>query len=191
MVEKLQQLQEEPEEEEEADGPGTAPDWTQVDQDQARALWDWLLEWCQNILWPTYAEEVWKPRWYRHQRLRIELTWLCAYWYWSYEPKSPPTRAAEWHARWWPYVEKVMREELSRCGYVSENLREPRHAYPVDVKDADGNLVQQAPYSGDDFADDELFASVERHIARRPTAEEKKERAAAKKAARKTAKSSN
>lgn len=135
--------------------PGTAPDWTKVDQVEARKLWDWLLEWCQSVLWPTYAGQVWRPCWYRHQRVRIELTWLCANWHWSYEPTAPPTRAAEWHARWWPHVEQVMKRELAQCGYRTERLRDPKHPVP-----------NERPLN--DFADDEIFDKIEVHIASRP-----------------------
>ncbi|OEV12475.1 hypothetical protein [Streptomyces nanshensis] len=140
-------------------GPGTAPDWTTVDREEARELWDWLLKWCGKVLHPTYALNVWRPCWYRHQRLRVELTWLCAYWHWAYQPTAPPTRAAEWHQRWWPHVEQVMRRELARCGHASDII-EPKHTVPADQ---DQN----------DFEDGELMELVEQDIARRPAPEEK------------------
>jgi hypothetical protein len=157
-VDKLQTQEEESGD----DGPGTAPDWTSVDQDQARELWDWLLEWSQNKLYPMYALEVWRPCWYRHPRIRVELTWLCAYWHWSYEKTAPPTRAAEWHARWWPHVEGIMVKQLARCGHADEDRGDLKHEVPADQAE-------------DDFMDsaEQLREFVEAHIARRPPAEKK------------------
>lgn len=164
VVVAVQELQAEPEEEEEQEGPGTAPDWTSLDKEQCEELWDWLLTWCGKILLPVYARDVWRPCWYRHQRLRIQLTWLCAYWHWSYQKTAPPTRAAEWHTRWWPAVEKFMAKELQDCGYASESLREPLHAIPHDGGDA---------LAYDDFADHGLTDWVAKDIARRPDPEKK------------------
>ncbi|MEU5547178.1 hypothetical protein AB0G85_33180 [Streptomyces sioyaensis] len=174
VVAVIQQMQAEPEEEP-SDGPGTAPNWNDVNQDQARELWDWLTSWCQNVLWPTYAQSVWKPCWYRHQQVRIQLTWLCAYWHWAYEQHAPPTRAAEWHVRWWPHVEQVLKKELKECGYPSDNLPKPRHPVPVPVADS---AAPPAPFSIDDFVDHRFFERVEKDIARRPEAEKKDEAAA-------------
>ncbi|MFJ8855211.1 hypothetical protein [Streptomyces sp. NPDC102437] len=158
----VQELQAEPEEAEEPEGPGTAPDWTNLDKKQCRELWEWLLTWCGKVLLPVYAGDVWRPCWYRHRQLRIQLTWLCAYWHWSYEKTAPPTRAAEWHTRWWPAIEKYMKEELKDCGYVSESLREPVHV----ITDDDGLTY-------DDFADHGLTEWKEADIARRPDPEKK------------------
>ncbi|MFJ2561264.1 MULTISPECIES: hypothetical protein [Streptomyces] len=159
-VQKLQEKEEEPEPE----GPGTAPNWTNLDKEQCQELWDWLLTWCGKILLPVYAREVWRPCWFRHQQLRIQLTWLCAYWHWSYEKTAPPTRAAEWHMRWWPAIEKFMKDELKECGYVSESLRDPVHEIPQDGDDA---------LAYDDFADHGLMDWVAKDVARRPDPPEK------------------
>jgi hypothetical protein len=161
----LRQLTSEPVEEEESDGPGTAPNWIGADQQQARELWDWLLDWCQNILWPVWGQEVWKPCWYRHQTVRIQLTWLCAMWHWAYEKHAPPTRAAEWHLRWWPGVRDFMKAELNRCGYRSDNLPNPEHEVPVPNPDPTGS---QPAYLITDFADDRILERVQKDIDRRP-----------------------
>lgn len=160
-VEKLQAK----DEEEEPEGPGTAPDWTNLDKEQCRELWDWLLLWCGKILLPVYARGVWRPCWFRHQQLRIQLTWLCAYWHWSYEKTAPPTRAAEWHVRWWPAIEKFMKDELKECGYVSDSLRDPLHEIPQHGDDA---------LEYEDFADHGLTAWVDADVARRPDPEKKR-----------------
>ncbi|MGO4417196.1 hypothetical protein AB4Z54_00065 [Streptomyces sp. MCAF7] len=160
-VQKLQETEEDPEPE----GPGTAPDWTSLDKEQCQELWDWLLTWCGKVLHPVYAREVWRPCWFRHQQLRIQLTWLCAYWHWSYEKTAPPTRAAEWHMRWWPAIEKFMKDELKECGYVSESLRDPVHEIPQHGDDA---------LDYDDFADHGLMDWVAKDVARRPDPPKKK-----------------
>jgi hypothetical protein len=164
IVEAVEKLQ--PVDEDSADGPGTAPDWTQVDQEEARELWEWLLKWCGGVLYPMYGSPVWRPCWYRHPQLRVELTWLCAYWFWAYEKTAPPTRAAEWHSRWWPHVKKVMQEELAQCGHdAGDPDRVMKHAVPPEQ-------------SENDFVDsqEQLDAVVEAHIARRPAPEKKKDK---------------
>ena len=163
ITEVIAQMMAEPQEEEE-EGVGTSPNWVGADQEQARLLWDWLVEWCQNTYWPLYARPngVWKPCWFRHQRLRIQLTWLCANWHWGYEPKAPPTRAGEWHLRWWPEVEKIINKELAKCGPASDSNPSPVHEYPVPTP---GELP---PYTMDDFADDGILAFMEKDIGRRP-----------------------
>lgn len=163
VVVAVQDLQAEPEEE--PDGPGTAPNWADLDKEQCQELWDWLLTWCGKILLPVYAADVWRPCWFRHQQLKIQLTWLCAYWHWAYEKTAPPTRAAEWHMRWWPGVKKVMEGELKECGYVSESLRDPLHSIPEHGDDA---------LTYDDFADHGLMELVAADVARRPDPEKKR-----------------
>ncbi|MFD8026132.1 hypothetical protein ACFV6G_37675 [Streptomyces lavendulae] len=160
----VQELQDKGEEEE-PEGPGTAPNWVELDKEQCQELWDWLLTWCGKILLPVYASEVWRPCWFRHQQLKIQLTWLCAYWHWAYEKAAPPTRAAEWHTRWWPAVKKVMQDELKDCGYVSDSLREPFHEIPQHGDDA---------LAYDDFADHGLLDLVAKDVARRPDPEKKR-----------------
>ncbi|MFF0430322.1 hypothetical protein ACFYUJ_38920 [Streptomyces sp. NPDC004520] len=149
----------EEEEEEESEGPGTAPDWRSVDKEQCRELWDWLCNWCSRVLLPVYAQEVWKPCWYRHAPLRIQLTWLCAYYEWSYEKHAPPTRAAEWHMRWWPSMEKVIKKELANCGHAGD-VHDPVHEIP-------GEMAYE------EFADGGLAEWIDRDVARRPDPEKK------------------
>ncbi|MFI9031143.1 hypothetical protein [Streptomyces sp. NPDC053560] len=170
VVAAVQHMQAEPEEEEEPDWPGTTPNWTdELDQDQARELWDWLTKWCQNILWPIYAERVWKPCWYRHARLRMELTALCANWHWAYTKNAPPTRVSEWHARWWPHAERVLREELKDCGLPREDLPAPKHPVPAPLRPTKENPRPPAPpFTAEDFADHKFLERVEKDIARRP-----------------------
>ncbi|MFI5987099.1 hypothetical protein ACIBEA_40320 [Streptomyces sp. NPDC051555] len=175
----IQQMQAEPEEEEPEkeveNWPGTAPNWTDdLDQEQARALWDWLTEWCQNKLWPIFAQPVWKPCWYRHTKLRIELTSLCANWYWSYDKKAPPTRSAEWLARWWPHVERILKEELNDCGLPRDGLQRPKHPVPVPVQATADNPTPAPPaFTVNDFADPAFFEWVEGNISKRRPAEAK------------------
>ncbi|MEU3084086.1 hypothetical protein ABZ697_27705 [Streptomyces albidoflavus] len=163
LVVAVQELQEE-EEEVAPEGPGTAPNWVELDKEECQELWDWLLTWCGKVLLPVYAADVWRPCWFRHTQLKIQLTWLCAYWHWAYEKTAPPTRAAEWHSRWWPAVMKVMKDELKECGYISESLRDPVHVIQQEGDDA---------LSYDDFADHGLLAYVAADVARRPDPEKK------------------
>ncbi|WP_274036743.1 hypothetical protein [Streptomyces sp. MMBL 11-1] len=161
VTEAVQKLQAKAEEEE-PEGPGTAPDWTNLDKEQCRELWDWLNTWCSKVLLPVYAPDAWRPCWYRHTELKFQLTWLCAYWHWAYEKTAPPTRAAEWHVRWWPAVLTFMKKELAECGYVDpEKLRDPLHVIPADD-------------SLDDFADSGLLEWMDRDIERRPDPEKKR-----------------
>ena len=169
VVEAVRKIQEDPQEEEAPDWPGTTPNWMDdLDQEQARILWDWLTEWCQNKLWPFYAQHVWKPCWYRHPRLRIELTSLCANWYWSYSKGAPPTRVSEWHARWWPHVEKVLKEELKNCGMPRDDLKNPKHPVPVPIRPTEAEPNPPKPaYTESDFVDPGFLGLVEKDIARR------------------------
>ncbi|MFF5893961.1 hypothetical protein ACFY72_35105 [Streptomyces globisporus] len=173
VVEAVRQIQADPEEEEAPDWPGTTPNWMDdLDQEQARVLWDWLTEWSQNKLWPFYAQKVWKPCWYKHPRLRIELTSLCANWYWSYTKGAPPTRVSEWHARWWPHVEKVLREELRNCGIPRDDLKKPKHPVPAPAVPTEATPNPPAPpWTEWDFAEPGFLAAVEKDIARRPAPE--------------------
>lgn len=160
VAEQVQKLQDAAEAaEEESDGPGTAPDWRNLDKEQCRELWDWLCNWCSRVLLPVYAQEVWRPCWYRHQQVRIQLTWLAAYYEWSYEKTAPPTRAAEWHMRWWPSIEKFLKKELQKCGH------------PGDVHDPLHEIAPDLAY--EDFADDGLAAWIDKDVARRPDPEKK------------------
>lgn len=165
IVEEVSKLQPPEEEEEESKGPGTAPNWAAVDQEQAKVLWEWLIEWCATVLHPMYALDVWRPCWYAHPRLRIELTWLCAYWHWAYEKTAPPTRAAEWHARWWTHVRDVMKRELANCGHQVPD-RKMEHVVPDTQDEAD-------------FSDDDMRPYVAEHVARRPLPKKKKKQPAA------------
>ena len=169
VVAVVQQIQEGPQEEEEVeDWPGTTPNWRDdLDQEKARVLWDWLIEWCQNTLWPFYAQSVWLPCWYKHPRLRIELTALCANWYWSYQKGAPPTRVMEWHARWWPHVEKVLKEELKNCGLPHDG-KKLKHPVPVPaVPTEEDPAPEPPPYTAEDFADPGFLAAVDRDVERR------------------------
>ncbi|MFE9334916.1 hypothetical protein [Streptomyces sp. NPDC006925] len=169
VVEAVGQLMADPEEEPPPEWPGTTPNWTDdLDQDQARELWDGLTEWCQNTLWPIYARPVWRPCWYLHKRLVIELTALWRNYEWSYEDKAPPTRVSEWHARWWPHVEKVLEKELSNCGMPRDGLPKPRHPVPVPVQPTmENENPPPPPFTESDFVDHRFFERVEKDIARR------------------------
>ncbi|MFJ8957337.1 hypothetical protein ACIRO1_45330 [Streptomyces sp. NPDC102381] len=162
IMAKIEKLEEKPKEEQ---APPT-PDWTTADQDRARELWDWLIKWCRETLYPMYAREYWRPCWYEHPQLRIQLTWLAHFHDWSREPKAPPTRAAEWHARWWPFVRdsvlgpSVPNSELFRCGHKVED-RTMLHAVPAHEDETA-------------FEDGGLDSYVEEFIARRPKKEPKK-----------------
>ncbi|MCQ4045812.1 hypothetical protein ACFOSC_27960 [Streptantibioticus rubrisoli] len=167
IIEAVEQLQAQ-QEEEEPSGPGSAPDWTKVNQEEARELWHWLTLWCRDVLRPMYAESIWRPCWYEHPQLRVQLTWLCAYWHWSYEKKTvPPTRAAEWHVRWWPAVKSFMVEEFRDCGYERPDAV-MLHPIPPPRPDGTVTLVET------DFEDGGLHSYIEAHVARRPPAEKKK-----------------
>ncbi|MGD6757288.1 hypothetical protein [Streptomyces sp. BH105] len=177
ISEAFTQLQAEPEPEPEPDWPGVSPNWTDdLDQDQARELWDWLTAWCQNVLWPIYAQDVWKPCWYRHTRVRIALTSLRGAHQWSYETtKVPPTRSLEWELRWWPQVEELMKKELKDCGMPSDALARPKHPIPVPKQPTveDPNPAPP-PFTEKDFTDPGFFDYVERNIARRRSPDEER-----------------
>ncbi|MQY15173.1 hypothetical protein SRB5_53510 [Streptomyces sp. RB5] len=163
LTEQIAHLQ--PPEDNDSPTPGEVPDWTTMTQDQTRAAWTWLIDWCATVLHPMYATDIWRPCWYEHPRLRMELTWLAAHWDWSRTRKAPPTRTAEWHARWWPHVEQVMRRELAKCGHPTEILREPLHpvapeANPTEFVDSTASLQEY----------------VNLHVKRRPVKEDEAER---------------
>ncbi|MFG3207924.1 hypothetical protein [Streptomyces sp. NPDC048192] len=176
ITEALAAMQAEPEPEPEPDWPGVSPNWTDdIDQDQARQLWDWMTEWCQNFLWPVYAQDVWKPCWYRHPRLRIVLTALRGAHQWSYETtKVPPTRALEWEYRWWPQTEQLLKEELKNCGLPRDGLPNPKHKVPMPKQPTD-EVPNPAPpaFTIKDFVDPGFFEYVERNIAKRRKPEKK------------------
>ncbi|WP_105974669.1 hypothetical protein [Streptomyces geranii] len=153
-------------------GPGTAPDWTKVDKDEARELWDWLIFWCRDVLRPMYGLQVWRPCWYQHPELRIMLTWLCAHWHWSYEKKAPPTRAAEWHTRWWPFVKDFMVRELEGCGYP---VADRKMLHPIEFRVLDPSKPDDRTPAVDEnaFEDGYLSEYVIEHISRRPDPPEK------------------
>lgn len=170
IVAAVVQMQAEPEPEPEPAWPGFSPNWTDdLDQDQARELWDWLTEWCQNILWPIYARDVWKPCWYLHTQVRIELTALRGTWKHAYlSPDVPPTRAMEWHSRWWPHAEKMLKEELKNCGHPREGLPRPKHPVPVPQQPTDENPYPEPPaFHIGDFADPDFLRWVEDNISKR------------------------
>ncbi|MEY9961514.1 hypothetical protein [Streptacidiphilus sp. MAP5-52] len=116
LIELTAQKEEEVPEEEEWD-PTAVPDWRTMNREDAREAWTTLVAWCRDVLYPTYCNPtIWRPCWYQHARIREELTWLCAHWHWSYKVKgAPPTRAAEWHARWWPYVRPLLKDGFTGC----------------------------------------------------------------------------
>ncbi|MFD8621738.1 hypothetical protein [Streptomyces sp. NPDC059513] len=170
ITEAFAALQAEPEPEPEPDWPGVSPNWTDdIDQDQARELWDWLTEWCHNILWPIYAQDVWKPCWYRHTRVRIALTALRGAHQWSYETTQvPPTRALEWEFRFWPQVETLLKAELKDCGLPRDDLKKPKHQVPVPAKPTLEDPHPAPPaFTIEDFVDPGFFEYVERNIAKR------------------------
>ncbi|MEV5348950.1 hypothetical protein [Streptomyces achromogenes] len=141
---------------EEETGPPPTPNWAKADQEEARRLWKWLTEWCRTTLYPMYAQEHWRPCWYEHPQLRIQLTWLAHFHDWAYEPKAPPTRAAEWHLRWWPQLrDQVLVPELRGCGH----------------KDADRVMLHEIPVGEDEtaFEDGGLDDYITEFVARRPT----------------------
>lgn len=147
---------------------GYVPNWAVLDREQAAKVWADLVDWCRTVLHPMYAADIWRPCWYTHPRLRIELTWLWANWRYSYDPKAPPNRAAEWHTRWWPHLSGVITEELKRCGPVSDTLLEPLD--PVPPRPADYDEERDGWILGErDFADDEKLGQyIQRDCARRP-----------------------
>ncbi len=170
ITEAFAALQAEPEPEPEPDWPGVSPNWTDdLDQDQARELWDWLTKWCHNILWPIYAQDVWKPCWYRHTRVRIVLTALRGAHQWSYETtKVPPTRAMEWEFRWLREAKQLLKEELKDCGLPRDDLKKPKHPVPVPVQSTPENPNPAPPaFTIEDFTDPGFFDYVERNIAKR------------------------
>ncbi|GAA2111057.1 hypothetical protein [Streptomyces synnematoformans] len=170
IVEAIAAMQADPEPDPEPDWPGVSPNWTDdIDQNQARELWDWLTGWCQNILWPIYAQDVWKPCWYRHTRVRIALTALRGAHQWSYEsPQVPPTRGLEWEHRWWPATEQLLKEELKDCGLPRDGLPVPRHPVPVPIQPTEANPnPPPPPFTVRDFADPGFLEYMERNIARR------------------------
>lgn len=151
LVAALQPVEEEPQD----PGPVVAPNWADLDQSQAAEAWEVLVTWCRDVYRPMYALQQWRPCWYRHPLLRIQLSWLCANWHWSYMAKCPPTRPAEWHTRWWPSVQSFMDEELRRCGPSTDQLLGPVHSPPKGIE-------------GNGFEDGLMSAYIERDIARRP-----------------------
>ncbi|MEV6456575.1 MULTISPECIES: hypothetical protein [Streptomyces] len=170
ITEAFAALQAEPEPEPEPDWPGVSPNWTDdIDQDQARELWDWLTKWCHNILWPIYAQDVWKPCWYRHTRVRIVLTALRGAHQWSYETtKVPPTRAMEWEFRWLREAKQLLKEELKDCGLPRDDLKKPKHPVPVPVQSTPENPNPAPPaFTIEDFTDPGFFEYMERNIAKR------------------------
>jgi len=151
LVAALQPVEEEPRD----PGPVVAPNWADLDQEQAANAWEVLVTWCREVYRPMYAEKQWRPCWYRHPVLRVQLSWLCANWHWSYMANCPPTRPAEWHTRWWPSVSTFMNDELSRCGLATDQLLAPVHPVPKDIKE-------------NGFEDGRMSTYIERDIARRP-----------------------
>ncbi|MFF4607777.1 hypothetical protein ACFY12_34190 [Streptomyces sp. NPDC001339] len=164
IMEKIAKLEEKAPEEQ---APPT-PNWATADQERARELWDWLIKWCRETLYPMYASEHWRPCWYEHPQLRIQLTWLAHFHDWAYEPKAPPTRAAEWHARWWPFIRDnilsptVLNSELFRCGH----------------KVTDRKMLHEVPIGADEaaFEDGGLDDYVKEFVERRPKKEPKEKK---------------
>ncbi|MFD3907821.1 hypothetical protein ACFXOL_11070 [Streptomyces californicus] len=161
ITEALAAMQADPEPEPAPDWPGVSPNWSDdMDQAQARELWDWLTDWCHNYLWPIYAQDVWKPCWYRHTRVRIVLTALRGAHEWSYETtKVPPTRALEWEFRFWPQVETLLKRELKDCGQPRDGEKKQKHPVPVPVP------PDPPAFTAKDFTDPGFFDYVEKHIA--------------------------
>lgn len=143
---------------------GYVPNWAILDREQAADVWAGLVDWCRTVLHPMYVRQHWRPCWYAdgHARLRLELTWLWAYWRWAYEPQAPPSRAAEWHARWLPHIIGVIDEQLAQCGPKSKNLLAPKHDIPPGHHERD-------------FADDEALGQwILEDCARRPEPKERR-----------------
>ncbi|MCU4750285.1 hypothetical protein [Streptomyces sp. G-5] len=144
-------------EEEESSGkldPCQVPNWRTLDGEQTAKQWGVLIDWSRKVLYPTYARQHWRPCWYLHWSVVEELSALCAVWHWSYRKDAPPTRAAEWHARWWPHTRGVLDATFKRCGPEKPGAT-LRHALP---KGIDANL----------FADDEALSSfIANHVRSR------------------------
>lgn len=175
ITEALAAMQAEPEAEPEPDWPGVSPSWTDdIDQDQARELWDWLTDWCHNILWPIYAQDVWKPCWYRHTRVRIVLTALRGAHQWSYETtKVPPTRAMEWEFRWLREAKQLLKEELKDCGLPRDDNKKPKHPVPTGLPTEEDPYPGPPAFTEKDFTDPSFFEYVEKHIAHKRKPEKK------------------
>ncbi|MEV8590891.1 hypothetical protein AB0424_28525 [Streptomyces sp. NPDC051180] len=144
---------------EEEDGPPPTPNWATADQDRARELWKWLTDWCRSTLHPMYAREHWRPCWYEHPQLRIQLTWLAHFHDWAYEPKAPPPRAAEWHLRWWPQLrDQILIPEFEGCGHK-------------DASKADRVMLHEVPIEEDQmaFEDGGLHEYIDEFVKLRPT----------------------
>lgn len=169
---KIEKLEEKAPEEQ---APPT-PNWATADQERAQELWDWLITWCRETLYPMYAYEHWRPTahtywrpcWYEHPQVRIQLTWLAHFHDWAYEPKAPPTRAAEWHARWWPFIRDsilnsaVPGSEFHGCGH----------------RVSDRKMLHEVPLRADEnaFEDGGLDEYVEEFVKRRPKKEPKEKK---------------
>ncbi|GAA2836776.1 hypothetical protein ACFQ0M_48810 [Kitasatospora aburaviensis] len=137
----LQELQEEPEEPEEDFDPTAVRDFLTLNQEEAEATWKWLVDWLRKVLRPAYlgagANSPWRPCWYQHRRVLLELIWAAAFWHWSYAKGAPPSRAAEWHTRWLPHLETFLAKQFAGCGagetYTPPNGGKPRmrvHQHP-------------------------------------------------------------
>ncbi|MGK4586069.1 hypothetical protein [Kitasatospora sp. HPMI-4] len=136
----LMELQQEQEEVEPDFDPTVAPDFLTLNQDQATETWDWLVAWCAKVLRPAYLgarTRCWRPCWYHHRRVLLELIWACAFWHWSYAKGAPPARAAEWHTRWLPHLETFLAKHFEACGagetYTTGNTAKPKvriHRHP-------------------------------------------------------------
>lgn len=137
----LQELQQGEEETKPDFNPAAVPDFLTLDQEQATAVWQWLVDWVAKVLRPAYlgagANSPWRPCWYQHRRVLLELIWVCAHWHWSYEKGAPPARAAEWHTRWLPHLETFLAKQFVGCGagdtYTPANSSKPKlrvHRHP-------------------------------------------------------------
>ncbi len=115
----LDEAQQEKEETEPEFDPTKVPDFLSLNQKQAAEVWEWLVTWCLTVLRRVYLgprSGVWRPCWYQHRRVVIELIWACAFWHWSYAEGAPPSRAAEWHTRWLPHLQEFLAKQFAPCG---------------------------------------------------------------------------
>ncbi|PJN21114.1 hypothetical protein CG736_34795, partial [Kitasatospora sp. CB02891] len=121
LVRELQESQEaDGEDEEEEFDPSQVPDFLSLTQEDAEVTWKWLIKWAGEVLRPNYLggrRSPWRPCWYLHRRVVLELIWCCACWHWAYSvKKAPPSRAADWATRWLPHLEAFLAKHLEPCG---------------------------------------------------------------------------
>lgn len=98
-------------------------DWRKLDRQQARAEWDRLMVWIEDIA-ATYSltRQELPDCWTRHPRWRNELSWLRVAFEQALRPDALASAAADWHMRHLPAARQMLADDANRCGCAG-----PRH----------------------------------------------------------------